>query len=162
MKTKSITTTLLLTFVIGSIGFLLYQEYFSSSEQISHQEKTESEQMTQKIQNKIIAYYFHRTKRCPTCITIEEYSGEAVKNGFAEDIKTGRLEWKSVNIEDGGNEHFEDDYQLYTQSLVLVEMRDGKQERWKNLEKIWELVVNKEAFINYVQEKLKSYLEEKF
>jgi hypothetical protein len=108
---------------------------------------------------KIVVYYFHRTMRCATCIKLEEYSGEAIKSGFTEQLKNGQMEWRVVNIEDGGNEHFENDYKLYSQSLILVEIRNGKQQRWKNLEKIWELVGMKEAYLHYVQEEVKSYLE---
>ncbi len=84
---------------------------------------------------------------------------EAIINAFADGIKRGVLEWKIINIEDAGNEHFEDDYQLYTQSLVIVEIRNGKQQRWKNLEKIWELISMKEAYLHYVREEVKSYLQ---
>jgi len=108
---------------------------------------------------KIVVYYFHRTMRCATCIKLEEYSDEAIKSGFDAQLKNGKLEWKIVNIEDAGNEHYENDYKLYSQSLVLVELRNGKQQRWKNLEKIWELVSMKEVYLHYVQEEVKSYLE---
>jgi hypothetical protein len=110
---------------------------------------------------KIVVYYFHRTVRCPTCIKLEKYSDEAILNGFPAQLKNGQLEWRVINIEDEDNEHFENDFKLYSQSLVIVEISNGKQKSWKNLEKIWELVGNKEAFIYYVQEELKSYLQEK-
>jgi hypothetical protein len=109
---------------------------------------------------KVVVYYFHRTMRCATCIKLEEYSDEAIKSGFNAQLKNGKLEWKIINIEDAGNEHFEDDYQLYTQSLVIVEIRNGKQHRWKNLEKIWELVGTKEAYFHYVQDEVKNFLKE--
>jgi len=109
---------------------------------------------------KIIVYYFHRTVRCPTCIKLEKYSAEAVRAGFADRIKKGRLEWRIVNIEDTGNEHFENDYKLYSQSLVLVELQNGKQKRWKNLEKIWEFVGTKEVYFHYVQDEVKNFLKE--
>ena len=108
---------------------------------------------------KVVVYYFHRTMRCATCIKLEEYSDEAIKSGFNAQLKNGKLEWKIINIEDAGNEHFENDYKLYSQSLVLVELQSGKQQRWKNLEKIWELVGMKEVYLRYVQEEVKSYLE---
>ena len=108
---------------------------------------------------KIIVYYFHRTMRCATCIKLEEYSDEAIKSGFNAQLKNGQLEWRIINIEDAGNQHYENDYKLYSQSLVLVELQNGKQQRWKNLEKIWELVGMKEIYLRYVQDEVKSYLE---
>jgi hypothetical protein len=108
---------------------------------------------------KVVVYYFHRTMRCATCIKLEEYSDEAIKSGFNAQLKNGQLEWRIINIEDAGNEHYENDYKLYSQSLVLVELQNGKQQRWKNLEKIWELVGMKGVYLHYVQEEVKSYLE---
>ncbi len=113
---------------------------------------------SKKSASKIVAYYFHRTKRCPTCMKLEQYSDEAIRQGFGDALKTGRLEWKSVNIDESTNQHFEEDYQLYSQSLVLVHIVDGKQKSWRNLEKIWELVGVKEAFMTYVREELTAYL----
>jgi hypothetical protein len=163
MNTKKIVTVVLLLFVIASVVFLLAKE-FTPKNIPSGDSNLDTSKITQKNNllvhgRKIVVYYFHRTMRCATCIKLEEYSDEAIKNGFTEQLKNGQLEWKIINIEDAGNEHFENDYKLYSQSLVLVELRNGKQQRWKNLEKIWELVGMKEAYLHYVQEEVKSYLE---
>ncbi len=109
--------------------------------------------------HQIIAYYFHGNQRCRTCRTIEAYAAEAVQNGFADEIKGGRLEWQVVNTDKPENEHYVGDFQLVTRSLVLQEKVKGVQERWKNLPRIWELVRNKEAFQKYVQEETRAFLE---
>jgi hypothetical protein len=109
---------------------------------------------------KVVAYYFHVTVRCVTCRTIESYSREAIEQGFANELKSGRLEWKPVNIQLPENQHFVRDYQLFTRSLVLVKMRGGKQVEYRNLEKIWDLVGNKAEFEKYVQSNVKGYLGE--
>jgi hypothetical protein len=108
---------------------------------------------------KTVVYYFHRSVRCPTCVKLEKYSNEAINSGFTEQLKSGQMEWRVINIEDAGNEHFENDYKLYSQSLVLVELQNGKTQRWKNLEKIWELVGMKEAYLRYVQDEVKAFLK---
>lgn len=107
---------------------------------------------------KVIAYYFHGTKRCPTCLKMEAYADEAIKSGFSEAMKQGGLEWRVVNTDEPANKHFLSDYQLYTKALVIVKVQDGKQTEWKNLEKIWDLVGEKDDFIKYVQEEIGSYL----
>lgn len=107
---------------------------------------------------KILAYYFHGTQRCPTCLKLEAYSTEAIEKEFGKALRDGRLEWRVVNVDEPLNKHFVNDYQLYTKSLVIVKMEDGKQLEWKNLEKIWELVGDKDNFIKYVQEQVSAYL----
>lgn len=108
----------------------------------------------------VIAYYFHTTYRCGACKRIEAYSKEAIETGFAEELRNGTLKFESVNVQEGKNEHFVKDYQLYTKSLVICDLKDGKQVQWKNLNKVWQLIRNKDEFINYVQNEISAYLKE--
>jgi hypothetical protein len=105
----------------------------------------------------VVAYYFHGNFRCQTCRKIEALSREAMESGFPEDLKAGRLEWRVINVEEPGNEHFVRDYQLFSKSLVLVAKEGSKQTRWKNLQKVWTVVGDKEAFIQYVQDEIRAY-----
>ena len=106
----------------------------------------------------VVAYYFHGNFRCQTCRKIEALSREAVESGFPEDLKAGRLEWRVINVEESGNEHFIQDYQLFSKSLVLVAKEGSKQTRWKNLQRVWTLVGDKDAFMQYVQVEIRAYL----
>jgi len=108
----------------------------------------------------VIAYYFHGTMRCPTCHKLEQYSKEAIETNFKDALVSGKLEFKVINVEDKGNEHYGNDYQLYTKSLIVSELKDGKEVRWKNLEKIWELVRDEEEFDKYVQDEINDWLKE--
>ncbi len=107
----------------------------------------------------VIAYYFHTTYRCVSCKKIEAYSKEAIQTGFAMELGDGTLKFESVNIDESDNKHFIKDYQLYTKSLVICDMKNGNQLRWKNLNKVWELVGNKDKFIKYVQDEINAYLK---
>ncbi len=109
--------------------------------------------------DKVIAYYFHGSFRCFSCTTIEKYSKEAVES-FNDAIASGRLEFKEVNVEAQGNRHFIDDYQLYSQALVLSLVKDGKEVRSKNLDKIWQLTRNKQRFIDYVAGEVSEFVKE--
>lgn len=109
---------------------------------------------------KVIAYYFHGTARCWTCYKLEQYSKEAIEINFKDTLASGKLEFKVVNIEDKGNKHYASDYQLYTKSLVLSLVKDGKQAKWKNLDKIWEYVGNRQRFVDYVKSEIVDLLRE--
>ncbi len=109
--------------------------------------------------NKIIAYYFHTTYRCVTCQRIEAYSKEAIDSGFARELAAGKLEFRPVNVQLPENRHFIQDYQLSTKSLVLVRTKDGNQLEWTNLSRVWELTGDHEAFLGYVQQGIRSYLD---
>ena len=113
-----------------------------------------------KAQNKVVAYYLHGNFRCVNCINFEKYSKEAIETNFRDAIASGKLGFQVVNIEDRGNEHYIADYQLYTKSLILSLVKDGKEVRYKNLEKIWQLARDKEKFIEYVTGEIKGFLQE--
>lgn len=98
-----------------------------------------------------VAYYFHGQMRCPTCHKLEQYSKEAIETNFKDALASGQLVFKVINVEDKGNEHYGNDYQLYTKSLILSLVKDGKEVKWKNMDKIWEYVGNKPRFIDYVK-----------
>jgi hypothetical protein len=111
-------------------------------------------------QAKVITFYFHGTFRCPTCHKLEQYSKEAIETNFKDALASGKLESKVVNVEDKGNEHYTKDYQLYTKSLILSLVKNGKETKWKNLDKIWEYVGNKQRFIDYVKSGVADLLKE--
>jgi hypothetical protein len=106
----------------------------------------------------VVVYYFHTTSRCATCRKLEAYSREAVETGFPADLRSGRLAWKTVNIDEKGNKHFVKDYALYTKALILVDLRKGRETRWENLERIWELMHDKDDFLAYVQDGVRGLL----
>ena len=108
----------------------------------------------------IVVTYFHTTMRCPTCHKIEELSAQAVKFHFEKELLTGKVVWRVINVDEPENDHYNKDYQLYTKSLIVSEVKDGKEVRWKNLEKIWVLVREEEEFDKYVDAEIKDWLKE--
>ena len=164
-------TMVLLLFVLVSVVFLIAKEFRQNPASLP---ETSPKPLSQNAldptpavasdestgpSHKVIAYYFHGTFRCPTCLKIEAYTREAVESGFAAALKDGRLVWQVLNVEDPGNEHFADDYQLFTKSVVIADFHDGKQVRWKNLKNVWQLTRNKEGFLEYIRDEVSSYLE---
>jgi hypothetical protein len=110
---------------------------------------------------RVLVTYFHTTFRCPTCTKLEQYSREAVEMDFAKEIAEGRVAFRSLNVEEPANEHYAQDYKLYTKSLVVSLNRDGKEIRWKNLPDIWKHVRNPERFEQYVREEVQAFLQER-
>lgn len=117
------------------------------SAQATHQATTSP---TADAPGKFIAYYFHRTLRCPTCLSIEKQSQEAIELTYNGELAAGALEWQAVNIEEPGNERFEKDFALDRQALVLVELKGEEVRRHKKLERVWELVDDPYGFQQYV------------
>lgn len=111
--------------------------------------------------DKVIVYYFHGNYRCPSCMTIERYTRESIESNFAKELKSGQMEFRSVNVELPDNNHYVQDYKLYTKSVIVSQIAQNKEQRWKNLQKVWELLRNEMKFKNYVKSETAAYLQEK-
>jgi hypothetical protein len=106
---------------------------------------------------KLIVYYFHTTARCVSCLQIENLTQFALESDFASELTEGVIEWRPVNLDTPGNGHFAKEYGLYTKSVVLSEVRDGRETRWRNLEKVWHLLPDPEGFRRYVEEEVRTF-----
>lgn len=110
--------------------------------------------------SRIIAYYFHTTHRCPTCLKIENLSRKTIEKYFSKELKENIIVFFPINIETPENRHYVEDYQLYTKSLVFSLFKDGKEIKWKNMDKIWLKVKNEEDFERYVKDEMGNFLKE--
>ena len=108
--------------------------------------------------HQVIVYYFHGNNRCHTCRRIERLTKQAVTESFSEEIKTGLVKMKIINVDEKENAHFSKDYQLFTRSVVVSDTVSGEEKQWKNLQKVWELVHTDEAFKAYIRNEIKAYL----
>ena len=109
--------------------------------------------------HQVVACYFHRTNRCPTCKKISSYIEEAVDAGFADEIKAGTVKVKMVDFQDAKNQKLTEAYKITGPTLVLMDIHDGKVKSWKPAPKVWSLVGKKNDFFKYVQQELKDYLK---
>ena len=98
--------------------------------------------------------YFHRTVRCPSCLTLEAWA----KSAAAADVASGRVTWQVLNLDEPGNAQFEDRYGLTAQSVVVRKMQGGQETRWKNLDKVWDLLEDEAVFTKYVQDEVRAFL----
>ncbi len=107
----------------------------------------------------VVVYYFHGDVRCATCRKLEAYTKEAIRTGFATQLASGAMSFRAVNVDEAPNKHFLTDFQLTTKAVVVVEYADGKLVRHTNLSKIWQLVRDKELFVDYVQKATRAFID---
>lgn len=155
MKTKGMFTVALLGFVAVSVAALVWKEVRTAP-----LAPTDTRGVADRAAAgpKLIAYYFHGKVRCVTCNAIEATAKEAIESAFADELRNGRIEWRVVNYEEPGNEHYATDYRLAAPCVVLASMRDGRQESWTSLPEVWELVGDRPTFTQFVQERVAEQL----
>jgi hypothetical protein len=111
--------------------------------------------------HQVIACYFHRTVRCPTCRKIGAYVEESVNAGFASQIKDGSVKMVMIDFQDPKNQPYTQAYGIAGPTLVLMDVQDGKVKAWKPAPKVWSLVAQKDDFFKYVQGEIQGYLDGK-
>ncbi len=110
-------------------------------------------------QVKTVVYYFHGNMRCASCRKIEAYTKETLQSGFADALQDGSLELQVINVDESANEHYVQDFQLYTRSVILERRAGNQQQQWKNLDQVWSLIRDKTAFMVYVQKQIETMME---
>ena len=150
---KRIITTLLLVFAAASLLFVLVSDGPVSSDTqspVANMPAAEPE---------LIVYYMDMGKDCTTCLNLESYTREALDTHYAADLASGRIQWRTTDLDDPANAHFIDEFGLYTKSVVLVHFENGEQIRFDSLSRIWELVYDKDAYVAYIRDEVKGFLD---
>ena len=107
--------------------------------------------------DRVVAMYFHRTERCPTCLKMGSYTEEAITRGFAAQLKAGAVELHSIDFQDKKNAALTKGYRITGPALIVAKVVDNKVAEFKNLKEIWTHVGDKNAFIKYVQDNVTAY-----
>jgi hypothetical protein len=110
-------------------------------------------------EREVVLYYFHGTRRCKTCLSIEAYTQETLSKNFESELAAGALQWKVLNTDEPENEHFAEDFSLVSSSLVLVEMDGSDVVRHDVLQDAWTLVRDEREFKQYIRRSVQRYLK---
>ena len=102
--------------------------------------------------DRVMALYFHRTERCPTCLKMGSYAEEAVKTGFARQVQERTLGFYYVDFQDPRNASLTKGYGITGPTLIVARVANGKVVQFRNLKDIWGKAADKPAFIQYVQD----------
>ncbi|MDQ1266823.1 MAG: hypothetical protein QG635_1976 [Bacteroidota bacterium] len=103
--------------------------------------------------------YFHATVRCSMCLTIEDFINKSILANFDKELKSGLLSVHSIDFLQEENSHYQDDYNFDTQTLVISKKVNGKETKWKSLDKIWDLAGNYNKFESYIVKEIKKMLK---
>jgi hypothetical protein len=108
--------------------------------------------------DKIIVYYFHGNRRCPTCLGIQDNIEQTINERFAEETAAGKLSFEEINFEEEANKRFVDEYQLSFSTMIVAAQADGKTVKWENAEKVWEYARTPPELKAYVEKTVRAYL----
>mgnify|MGYP006329785243 FL=1 len=94
--------------------------------------KTKSVSENQQTKKDVVeVLYFHGAQRCATCMAIEKNTKELLEAAYAEQLKSGKLVFSSVDITK--EEALTERYEVSWSSLILVDYDKSGKERATNL-----------------------------
>lgn len=105
--------------------------------------------------------YFHATIRCESCLHIEENAKNSVNLLFEKELKDSTVIFRSLDFLEPANEHFAEMYDFTNQTLIVSKKMNGKEVKWKNLDKIWEFSNDFDSFKEYLRKEVNLMLNSK-
>ncbi len=156
MKSKTIFSIVLLAFVAVSVVFALRKvtpdAATSKDQAVASSESgiaaTPVGLDAKLAETQFSAVYFHAPHRCPTCRNIEIFSHEAL----TPEIEAGTLAWQIADYTADDNASLVDQFKVFTSTVVLVEVQDGKVVRRKNLEEVWNHTSDQADFTAFINQ----------
>jgi len=110
---------------------------------------------------RVRVYYFHNHVRCQTCLSMESMAAEIVAYDFLPEVDGGLVRMDTVDVQDEGQGHFIEEFDIKGPTLILVRYdAKGKMVRWRNLDRIWDLSDDPPAYMNYVRDGIRAFLDD--
>ena len=107
--------------------------------------------------DKVEVFLFHATQRCPTCIAIGRLAGETVNERFQEELKSGLVEFKEVNIDLPENKQLAQKFQAAGSALYVNAISGGIDNIEQDV-RVWSMVGNTAEFKDYLENKINNLL----
>ena len=89
---------------------------------ISRNQKSEKQ-----IIPRVNVYYFHATRRCPTCLAIEENTKKTLETYFPAELKDGSVKFVVLNVDDAKNKEIAEKFEASGSALFLTQVSAGKE-----------------------------------
>jgi hypothetical protein len=68
----------------------------------------------------VVVYYFHFTRRCATCMAVEENARKAVEALYPNEVKAGEYSFTSLNLDEANTKGIADKLGVGGQTMLVV------------------------------------------
>ncbi|HOI55886.1 MAG TPA: nitrophenyl compound nitroreductase subunit ArsF family protein [Phycisphaerae bacterium] len=165
MKVKKALSNVLLAFLLVSIGYAVGREtapvgagkgslLVPSSGSV--QSPTASGEVA--VTDQVMVYYLHGIP-CITCTMIDTTAEALVRDEFAAEVASGRVAYASLNYLDRENESLADKYNVGSNMVIAVRVRDGLEVQRVRLDRVMELAGDREQLADYIRHGIRACLE---
>ena len=106
----------------------------------------------------LIVYYFHRNSRCSHCRALERETLAVMEGSFTAEMERGEIVIKDVNVDKPENRHFIEQYGITAPTLLISQQMGGEEGAYKNLDQVWILMRDRDAYQEYLESEIKAFL----
>jgi hypothetical protein len=110
--------------------------------------------------NQVVVYYFHRKFRCESCEVLESTLMNTMQVTYSDHFGAGRLAMCIINVDDPENRYYLEQFEILSNSIVIVEKKSGVILRFKNLESIWDVSEDRDAVTQLLRNEVAEFLPE--
>lgn len=146
-----------LVFAIALVYISVKPDKKTESKVQGNNSETAEEIQGKKPAEKIQVFLFHATQRCITCVNIGKYAKETVEQKFPEELKSGKIEFREINIDLPENKELATKFKVTGSALFINPIIEGK-DNIKEDTQVWRLTSNEQSFISYLSDKLNAML----
>ena len=108
--------------------------------------------------DRVDVVYFHRAQRCSSCRYAENGIRYVVENYFEDELASGKLVLKVLNVEDEENAAIVKKYGAFSSSLFVNTIKDGTNQI-EEVTDIWFVLGEDKAFVEVVRDKIERSLK---
>jgi hypothetical protein len=159
MKNKLILISALIITSLALSGCDAQGERASTAPQPSPTASAEGlmSKMVQQKADKIEVVHFHATQQCYSCITVGKYALKTIQERFPKEYENGMIVFRDINAELPENRDTVIQYQARGSSLFVNGITGGQDHIQEDV-RVWRLVNDEQAFMDYFEGKLKELL----
>ncbi len=108
-------------------------------------------------QEGLLILQFHRTQRCKFCTNMENHTRETLNTYFLEDIRDKKIVFRTVDMEQPKYKSLIKKYNIFTSSIVLIDVFENKELRWELVPEAWRQTNKKQKFIEMLRLKIDEF-----
>lgn len=83
-------------------------------------DKPLNKETTMAIGDKVEVYYFHLTRRCVTCIAVENVTRDALQAFYPDEMSKGTVKYNVLNLDDETTKPVAEKCRVSGQSLLII------------------------------------------
>jgi len=153
MKAKKIIGKLLTAFLLVSVGVAIGKELAARNAPSSPGPGPVAGAVPGG--EKVVVYYMHGIP-CVTCTFIEKTAEKLVHEEFADAVRSGTMEFVSLNYLEPENAALADKYNVGSNMVIAVRFEAGKEAAHVRLDGVMELASNAEGLKEYLRKGIRS------